>query len=98
MKYLKNLDEFNESFFGKVKDFFVAKKNSDIEEEDNTLESETPSIDEYRKLVDGIKSSFDEPRAIDYYMKELQKIGKWEDFINSKDGEEFKMMINAFKR
>ena len=36
MKYLKNLDEFNESFFGKVKDFFGAKKNSDIEEEDKS--------------------------------------------------------------
>jgi hypothetical protein len=98
MKYLKNLEEFNESFFGKVKDFFGTRKNKDIEEDD-TLESETPSSnDEYRKLVDGIKSSFDEPRAIDYYMKELQKIGKWQEFINSKDGEEFKMMINAFKR
>ena len=95
MKHLKNSEEFNESFFGKVKNFFGNKDNQEVETE---KEPELEPKDKYRELVDQIKTKFDEPRAIDYYMKELQKIGKWQEFITSEEGEHFKKMVNTFRK
>ncbi len=93
MKYLKNLEQFNESIFGKVKDYF-GKSNKEVED---TKEVSEPK-DKYRELVDQIKTKFDEPRAIDHYMRELEKIGKWKEFINSEEGEQFKKMVSASRR
>jgi hypothetical protein len=93
MKYLKNSEEFNESLFGKVKNFFVDKDSQELE-----TEKEQEPKDRYRELVDQIKTKFDEPRAIDHYMRELQKIGKWKEFINSEEGEHFKKMVSATRR
>jgi len=93
MKYLKNLEEFNESFFGKVKNFFGNSQEVETEKE-----AEIEPKDKYRELVDQIKTKFDEPRAIDYYMKELEKIGKWQEFITSEEGEHFKKMVIAFRK
>jgi hypothetical protein len=92
MKYLKSVEEFNESFLGNL---FGRKK--EVETEVDTKEVSEPK-DKYRELVDGIKSSFDEPRAIDHYMRELEKIGKWKEFINSEEGEQFKKMVSASRR
>ena len=95
MKYLKNIEQFNESIFGKVKNLFSKDKEVETETE---KEVEVKPEDKYRELVDQIKTKFDEPRAIDHYMKELQKIGKWQEFITSEEGEHFKKMVNASKR
>ena len=95
MKYLKNSEQFNESIFGKVKNLFSKEKEVENEKE---VETEKKPEEKYRELVDKIKSSFDEPRAIDHYMKELQKIGKWKEFINSEEGEHFKKMVSAFRK
>ena len=93
MKYLKNVEQFNESIFGKVKNLFSKDKEVETEKE-----VEAKPEDKYRELVDQIKTKFDEPRAIDHYMKELQKIGKWQEFITSEEGENFKKMVSASKR
>jgi hypothetical protein len=95
MKHLKSSEEFNESFFGKVKNFFG---NNQEVETGKEPETELKPSDKYRELVDQIKTKFDEPSAIDYYMKELQKIGKWQEFITSEEGEHFKKMVNAFRK
>ena len=95
MKYLKNIEQFNESIFGKVKNLFSKDKEVETETE---KEVEAKPEDKYRELVDQIKTKFDEPRAIDHYMKELQKIGKWQEFITSEEGENFKKMVSASKR
>ena len=83
MKYLKNIEQFNESLLGKVKNFLGNKDNKEVETE---TEVKPEPKDKYRELVDQIKTKFDEPRAIDHYMKELEKIGKWKEFITSEEG------------
>jgi hypothetical protein len=83
---------------GKVKGFF-GKKESERESEREPEETkEVDPKDRYKELVDQIMKKFDEPKAIDYYMKELEKIKKLKDFLSSEEGKTFKEMVRASRR
>ena len=96
-QYVKRFEELNESFFKRAKSFFGG--GDDVENNyENEIENEPDMDAEYRDIVERLKMSFDEPRAIRHYMEELQRMGRWEEFITSEEGEDFKEAVIAFRR
>ena len=107
-QYVKRFEELNESFFKRAKSFFGG--GDDVENNyenepfgggddvENNYENEPDMDAEYRDIVERLKMSFDEPRAISHYMEELQRMGRWKEFITSEEGEDFKEAVIAFRR
>ena len=96
-QYVKRFEELNESFFKRAKSFFGGGDGVENNYE-NEIENEPDMDAEYRDIVERLKMSFDEPRAIRHYMEELQRMGRWKEFITSEEGEDFKEAVIAFRR
>ena len=92
MKYLKSVEEFNESVISKFKDFF----NKDKEVEKTPEEKYKELVAKIMKAVKGMKNS-DDAKLILSDVQKLKDLNKLQDFLESKEGVNFQKMYNGFK-
>lgn len=89
MKYLKSAEEFNESIFGKVKDFLNKDKKTPKEKYEEL-------VAKIMKAIKGVKNSND-AKLILTDLQELKDLNKLQDFLESKEGVNFKKMYAQAK-
>jgi hypothetical protein len=97
MKYLKSAGEFNESVISKFKDFFSKDKKYEVKK--------TPE-EKYNELVKLI-IDFVYDKESEFHLslntfhvskKELEKIGKWEEFKNSQEYNNYEFKNRLYKK